>query len=55
MNQVQLELLKSRWQRFSTKELDKIFQGYIDQELQNEIRTELRRRYAKSFNGFSKI
>jgi len=55
MNQVELELLKSRWQRFSTKELAQIFQGCIDQEFQYEIQTEARRRSAKSLNEFSKL
>ena len=55
MNQVELELLNSRWQRFSTKELAQIFQGRMDQELQNEIQVEARRRSAKSLNEFSKI
>jgi len=55
MNNAELQLISSRLQRFSTRELDQIFQGYIDQELQNEIRTELRRRYAQSLNEFSKL
>jgi len=55
MNQVELELLKSKWERFSTKELDQIFQGCMDQELQYEIQTETRRRSAKSLNEFSKL
>ena len=55
MNQVELELQKSRWQRFSTKELAQIFQGRMDQELQNEIQAEARRRSAESLNEFSKL
>ncbi len=55
MNQVELELQKSRWKKFSTDELALIFQGCMNQELQNEIQTEARRRSAKSLNEFSKL
>ena len=55
MNQVGLKSLKSKWQKFSTKELAEIFQGSMDQELLNEIQAEARRRSAESLNEFSKL
>ena len=50
MNYVEPQLISSRWQRMSTKELDEIFQEYLSLELQNEIRTELKRRFAQSLD-----
>ena len=50
MSNVELELISSRWQRFNTRELNAIFQGYVDEELRIEVRTELRRRYAQSLD-----
>ncbi len=52
MSYVKLELSTSSWVRFSTRELDEIFQGYVDQELRNEIRTELRNRNEQSLTNY---
>jgi len=50
MSNLELQSISSRWEGFNTRELNAIFQGYVDEELRIEVQTELRRRYAQSLD-----